>query len=303
MSKGHPTLSLEAAPLSAPLMRETLAEREFTFEETSHAFWRARGTGCTVTFYQKGKVVLQGPDALAVAALLGLEGELPKGPLERFEEALALHPTPPPEAWLGSDETGKGDYFGPLVVVAFRLERSHVPLAAELGAADSKRLSDAKVSAIAPELARLGEFATVQIGPRAYNRLYAKMGNLNHLLAWAHSRAIQDLLAKAPVDYGVVDRFAEPRLITSRMTRAECTIRLDQRPRAEDDPAVAIASILARREFLHSLAKLSREAGFKLPKGAGPPVIAAGRRIIDEHGREALERFAKLHFTTTRSLG
>jgi ribonuclease HIII len=305
------TLSLTAPPEAADEQRASLAACGFEFAEAPHAFWRARGEGCTVTFYRKGKVVLQGPTAPMVAALLGLEVPEREGDAddadgaaggEPFAAALALHPQPPPAAWIGSDETGKGDWFGPLIVAAARLERRHVRLVAELGAADSKTLSDRRVLEIAPDLKKVVTFKLVIIGPEAYNRLYPRLGNLNRVLAWGHARAIEDVLRLAPATYALTDQFGD-RSLVERALRAvsgeEQRVLLDQRPRAEADPAVAVASILARNELLWQLKTLSREAGFALPKGAGPPVLAAGRRLVSEKGRDALARFAKLHFATT----
>lgn len=295
------TLSLPVPPESADEVRAALAAFGFTFGEAPHAFWRARGEGCAVTFYRKGKLVLQGPTAPTVAALLGLEVPEPadEDGGEPFAAALALHPDPKPDAWIGTDETGKGDWFGPLVVAAARLERRHVALAAELGAADSKTLSDRRVLEIAPDLKKIVAFKLVIVGPEAYNRLYRRMGNLNRLLAWAHARAIEDVLQKAAATYALTDQFGDRSLVERSLMEAGRGLRLDQRPRAEADPAVAIASILARNELLWQLKALSREAGFALPKGAGPPVLAAGRRLVAEKGRDALAHFAKLHFATT----
>jgi len=302
------TLSLPAEPESADERRAVLAACGFEFAEAPHAFWRGRGEGCTVTFYRKGKVVLQGPTAPMVAALLGLDvpetgdGAEDGAPAAPFAAALALHPEPPPEAWIGTDETGKGDWFGPLVVAAVRLERRHVALVAELGAADSKTLSDRRVLEITPELKRAVTFKLVIVGPEAYNRLYARIGNLNRLLAWGHARAIEDVLRLAPATYALTDQFGDRSLVERSLMEGGRRLVLDQRPRAEADPAVAVASVLARNEFLWQMKGLSREAGFELPKGAGPKVVAAGRRLVAERGRDALARFAKLHFATTEQV-
>ena len=294
------TLSLKATPLEAPPFRETLRAADFEFSELPYAFWRARGPGCVVTFYQSGKVVLQGPSSYATAAVLGLDAPEPEDG-EPFEAALAKHPDPKPEAWVGSDEVGKGDYFGPLVVAAVRLAREQVPLIAELGAADSKRLTDKKMMEMARELKHAVTVRLVVVGPERYNRLHAEMGNLNELMAWAHARAIGEVLEAAPAPYVLVDRFADESLVRRRL-RPGRRFTLAQRPRAEDDPAVAVASILARNEFLWRMRALSREAGFTLPKGAGPPVLTAGRRLVKAHGADALDHFAKRHFATTKQI-
>ncbi len=300
------TLTLPVDPAHEPKLRAVLEQADFELSEAPHAFWRGRGPGCVATFYRSGKLVLQGENAGTLAAVLGLaEPSVPDPDQQRLDAvaaALAKHPDPKPAAWIGSDEVGKGDYFGPLVVVAARVERDRVPLLVELGAADSKTLGDAQMQAIAPELEAVVMHQKVVIGPEAYNRLRDKFKNLNHLLAWAHARAIEDLLAQAPADYALVDRFADERVLQRKMMETGRRIRLDQRPRAEEDPAVAVASILARVEFLRRMKALSRDAGLTLPKGAGSPVLAAGRRLVAERGREALGRYAKLHFKNTEKI-
>ncbi len=304
------TLSLKVLPIAERATRDALREAGFAFEVAPYAFWRARGDGAVVVFYRSGKLVLQGPAAPAVAALLGLSvpavdeanEAAPQDPVERFAAALALHPDPKPTAWVGTDETGKGDYFGPLIVAAVRLERDHVPLVAELGAADSKTLSDQRILELAPDLKRVVAHELVVVGPEAYNRLYANVKNLNRLLAWAHARALEDLLQRVQADYALTDQFGDPRLVENRLMAAGRKVRLEQRPRAEADPAVAVASILARHELIWRFRALSKDAGFVLPKGAGPKVLAAGRRLVQTFGEGALQRFAKTHFATTRQI-
>ncbi|MFH2008701.1 MAG: ribonuclease HIII [bacterium] len=305
MSQPQQTVSLPVDPRYQQRIRDILAEADFAFTDAPHAFYRAKGTGCVAVFYRSGKLVLQGPNAQTLAAVLGLEEPAvphAQEPVEQYAAALALHPDPKPDAWIGSDEVGKGDFFGPLVAVAVRVERDRVELLAELGVADSKTLGDKRIRAIAVDLRHAVQHKAVIIGPTAYNSLYAKMRNLNDLLAWAHARAIEDVLAVAPAPYAVVDRFAKEHVLRGKLMAAGRELHLDQRPRAEDDPAVASASILARDAFLSRMQALSKEAGFTIPRGAGPPVLAAGRRLVERHGPAALGRFAKLHFKTTKQI-
>lgn len=268
-----------------------------------HALWQARGAGCTATFYRSGKLVIQGRDALEAVVLLDLEIPEPADPGADVAKALALHPDPPPDAWIGTDETGKGDYFGPLIVAAACIERDQIPFLAELGVTDSKRLGDKKILDIATELKKFVPHKLVVLGPETYNRLYGDIGNLNRLLAWAHARAITDLYDTCPVSYVLTDKFADERLLARRVAGLKDRLRLDQRVRAESDPAVAVASILARAELVWQIRRLSKQAGFTLPKGAGAPVLAAGKRLLAEAGREALPKFAKVHFSTTKQIG
>lgn len=174
---------------------------------------------------------------------------------------------------------------------------------AALGVRDSKKLSDGQAERLARAVREAHPTAVVAIGPERYNTLYAKMGNLNRLLAWAHARVIENLLEEIP-DCGEVvsDQFGDARLLERALLERGGRVRLTQRHRAESDPIVAAASIVARAEFLHRLEALSTSVGMPLPKGAGPPVLAAGRAFVARHGADALARVAKLHFKTTRQV-
>jgi ribonuclease HIII len=311
------TVTLKCDLSDAPGFESLLALAGFEMSEVPHAFWRAKGDQCTATFYRSGKLVLQGAMAESWAAHLSPEHEIQSDAAgemhqsvddalaSRFDAALAKHPSPAPSRWVGIDETGKGDYFGPLVTVAAAVERDMVPLLAELGVGDSKRISDKKIRKMVGDLKACCRFSKVVIGPERYNQIYAQVGNLNRLLAWAHARALEDVLEKAPdCTYGLSDQFAKnTRLIESRLQERGRKIVFEQRTKAEEDPAVAVASMLARDEFLWQMADLEKMAGRSLPKGAGPPVLAAAREIAHGSDPSLLERVAKLHFRTTQQIG
>jgi len=174
---------------------------------------------------------------------------------------------------------------------------------AGLGVRDSKTLSDAQAERLARAVREAYPTAVVAIGPERYNALYAKMGNLNRLLAWAHARVIENLLEQTPgCQEAVSDQFGDARLLERALLERGRRISLTQRPRAESDPVVAAASIVARAEFLRRLAALARRFATPLPKGAGPPVLAAGRAFVARHGAQALAQVAKLHFRTTQQV-
>ena len=202
---------------------------------------------------------------------------------------------------IGTDESGKGDFFGPLVVAAFFLPEGQEAVLRKLGVKDSKRTSDARCREIAAALKKgYPCHSIVAIGPEKYNELHDRMRNLNKMLAWGHARAIENILAAVPVGRVVTDQFGDERFVREALLAQGRTIELIQRPRGEEDPAVAAASILARAEFLKRLQALGREWGMDLPKGAGPPVEAAAVRFVRAHGREALGKVAKTHFKTTQ---
>jgi len=201
---------------------------------------------------------------------------------------------------IGTDESGKGDYFGPLVVAGVFLPQGQAEVLTELGVRDSKRMSDGRVRAVAVDVKRGYKHAVVAIGPEKYNELYGKFRNLNRLLAWGHARVIENILAEVPAETALTDRFGDERFVRDALLRLGRTIELVQKTKAEEDPAVAAASVLARAEFLSRLHFLSQDAGLELPKGASVLVDEAAVKLVRQAGPEALARFAKLHFKTTQ---
>jgi ribonuclease HIII len=205
---------------------------------------------------------------------------------------------------IGTDESGKGDFFGPLVVAAFFMPDGAEDVLRELGVKDSKRTSDRRCHEIAGILKKGYVHSIVAVGPEKYNELYEKLRNLNRLLAWAHARAIENILERVPAGKAVTDQFGDEKFVRSALLKKGRAIELVQMPRAEEDPAVAAASILARAEFLTRLHALSREIGMELPKGASAQVEEAAVKLVHEKGPGILEKVAKTHFkTTARVLG
>jgi len=211
---------------------------------------------------------------------------------------------------LGTDESGKGDYFGPLVVAGACLDEASAEKLSGLGVMDCKRLTDRRVAELAEKIREVcgpKRFAEVEIPPETYNRLYEDMKregkNLNALLAWGHVQAIENVFKQGACHQIIADKFGDERLIRSRLTAAfpGRKLNLIQRPRAEEHPAVAAASVLARARFLAWMARASKEYGMALPKGA-TTVKEAARGFVEKHGSEALRQVAKLHFRTTQEV-
>lgn len=203
---------------------------------------------------------------------------------------------------IGIDESGKGDYFGPLVIAAVFVTPSTQQDLTLMQVRDSKKISDGRIVEMAPDIRLLCPHSVVPIGPQRYNELYAKIKNLNRLLAWGHARALENLLQQVDCDLAIADQFGDERLILNALQEKGKQIRLMQRPKAESDLAVAAASILARAEFLQRLHKLSEGLNTTLPKGASPAVELAGKMVIKKYGRERLGTVAKLHFKTTKQI-
>ena len=203
---------------------------------------------------------------------------------------------------IGIDESGKGDYFGPLVIAAVFVN----PVAQQdlvlMRVRDSKKIADGPIVEMALKIRQLCPHSTVSIGPQRYNELYAKIQNLNRLLAWGHARALENLLLRVDCDLAIADQFGDERLILNALQEKGKRIRLVQRTKGEADVAVAAASILARAEFLQRLSKLSQELNMVLPKGASPAVKVAAVTLIRRYGQERLHTIAKLHFNTTKQI-
>ena len=203
---------------------------------------------------------------------------------------------------IGTDESGKGDYFGPLVVAGVFILDEQQKVLAELGVKDSKRLSDNRVREFADLIKRGYKHSLVVIGPEKYNELYSKLRNLNRILAWAHSRAIENLLEDVHCTLAVTDQFGDKVYVLNALMKRGRNIELIQRPKAEEDLAVAAASILARAEFLKRLYFLSQDIGINLPKGSPPFVVETGIELAKAHGIQVLDKVAKKHFKITKRI-
>ena len=203
---------------------------------------------------------------------------------------------------IGIDESGKGDYFGPLVIAAVFVDATTQSELTLMNVRDSKKISDGRILDIAPDIRLICSHSIIAIGPQRYNELYEKIRNLNCLLAWGHAKALETLLEKVSCGRAIADQFGNEQLILDALQKKGRTVTLEQRHKAESDLAVAAASILARAEFLFRLRYLSDEIGTMLPKGASPAVELAGRMIVKKHGEERLGSVAKLHFRTTQAV-
>jgi ribonuclease HIII len=203
---------------------------------------------------------------------------------------------------IGIDESGKGDYFGPLVIAAVFVDATTEAELRLMQARDSKKISDGRVLEMASDIKTICPHSIVAIGPQKYNELYGKIRNLNRLLAWGHARALENVLERVSCGRAISDQFGDERLILNALQQKGRTIILEQRTQAESDMAVAAASILARAEFLLRLKRLSDDVGTTLPKGASAAVELAAKMVVKKHGQERLETVAKLHFKTTKAV-
>jgi ribonuclease HIII len=209
---------------------------------------------------------------------------------------------------IGTDESGKGDFFGPLVCAGVYVDEVSAAVLRVMGVRDSKRLSDRRCRELAEGIQRTcrDQHSVVEISPARYNDLYEQFRregkNLNTLLAWAHARVLENLLSRVACTRAITDQFADPRFVQSKLQERGKKIDLIQMPRAEVHIAVAAASVLARARFLERLEGLSAQFEMTLPKGASQAVVQAGRALVKGYGTAALRQVAKLHFKTTAAV-
>lgn len=274
--------------------------------------WRARWRQATAILYESGKLVISGP-APAFEDLRAIVESVP-GVAVRTKNPAKPNPSPPPgtsvpeqEPHIGTDEAGKGDFFGPLVTAGVYVDARSAEILRVLGVRDSKTIQDRALRALAGEIRQVSaaRAAITVVTPRRYNELYKQMRsegkNLNTLLAWTHTRVIEDLI-KAGVrpEFILSDQFGDKRYIEQRLlaeTR-QSGIPLIQMPRAEADVAVAAASILARDAFLGWLERTGKALGVTLPKGASLQVIETAKLLVQRSGLESLNEYAKTSFKT-----
>lgn len=257
-----------------------------------HARFSYLGDGIAATLYSSGKLVLQGRE-------LDLF-------LQRF---LALETFPRPSASIdderiGTDEAGKGDYYGSLVVAAVYCSKDDIERLRRIRVADSKLMSDDAVARVGAAIEASTPHAVVELRPRDYNRRYARVKNVNKLLGEMHAEAILAVAPRTKCRRVLTDEFGDASHVVAGLGPRAAEFELETRPRAEAHVAVAAASVLARSAFLRSLRELSDEYAVDLPKGAGDPVERAAERVLAILGPDRLGEVAKLHFKTTpRVLG
>ncbi|OYD16177.1 hypothetical protein CH333_04080 [candidate division WOR-3 bacterium JGI_Cruoil_03_44_89] len=196
---------------------------------------------------------------------------------------------------IGTDESGKGSYFGPLVVAGVKVGEDEEKLLADLGVRDSKKIAVSNIRALSESIVTNCIHSIVLVTPKRYNELYSSMRTINGFLLWAHKTAIKNILRETECKYVVVDDFGGAKLIAAAFPRIE----FDIRKRAEDDIAVAAASIIARDRFLNWFTKAQREYGIALPIGINDDTIRCGKMLVEKYDRDVLREAAKFHFKTT----
>lgn len=285
----------------AAKLKKLLQDEEYKFEARPYTLYFAQKDKLTIAVYEKGpKAVVQGrgtEDFVRFRLEPDILGEAKLG----YEEVLNPEMFAP---HFGIDESGKGDFFGPLVIAGVYVDRDIAKHFQDVGVADSKRItSDKRIRDLAAAIRKCRTPQTViVISPERYNALFQKIGNLNRLLAWGHARAIENLCELQPdCPRALSDKFADVRVLERALMGKGRAIQLDQRTKAESDFAVAAASILAREKFIDWLDDTGKRIGIKLPRGVSAAVKEAAKKIATG-GREALAAVAKMHFKTAAEI-
>lgn len=300
MSSAKPPHS-HTVPLTseqAKTLRGVLASDGCEFEERPYMLYFARCAKVTVAVYEKGpKAVIQGrglEDFITLVLEPRVLGEARYG----YEE---VHNPELYEPHFGIDESGKGDFFGPLVVAGVYVDEGIAKMLKAAGVQDSKAISsDARIRQLAAAIRKARVPASmVTIAPPRYNELHRKIGNVNRMLAWGHARVIEDLCGLCPeCPRALSDKFADARVLERALMERGRNLRLEQRTKAESDYAVAAASILAREKFINWMDEKSAALGIELPRGASDRVKTVALELLRTSGMDALETCAKTHFKT-----
>jgi ribonuclease HIII len=284
-------------------LRVLLEELGFEFAPKEWTIFFAQKNKLSVAVYQKGPKVLVQGRGVEEFVQFELEPKILGEAKLGYEE---VHSPEMFEPHFGVDESGKGDFFGPLVISGVYVDRGIARKLFDSGIVDSKRISsDARVRALADTIRKTsqGLVETVLIGPAKYNELYDKFGNLNRLLGWGHARVIENLLERKPgCRRSLSDQFADARVINDSLMRHGRNILIGQRPRAESDIAVAAASIMAREGFVNWLDRKGKELGMRLERGVSPAVKETAKKLVETNGPDALYDVAKVHFRTAHEI-
>lgn len=284
------TNTIKLSHQEAAAVKEYFNSLGAEFDVVQHSEWRAKTPKIQAIYYTSGKLLLQGNSVDDISA--EISKLLNKETVEKAEISFD-------EPYIGTDESGKGDYFGPLVIAGVRVTPESAKMFADLGVKDSKKLNDNAIEKLAIQIKNSAPHSVVVIMPKKYNELYANCKNLNKLLAWGHARAIENILENSPCKFALSDKFGDESLIKNALMKNGREIQLEQRVRGEADVAVAAASIVARAVFVRKMRELEETYNMTFPKGANDEVIKQAKAFSEKYSKEELKNVAKLHFKTT----
>jgi len=291
----------------ADKIKEILSGLNAVFDVIQYSKWRAKTSNFQVTYYTSGKLLIQGKEISSLVKKLNLSPlensnnlrtEFPNSPVSLNQSEISIMSDC--DKYIGTDESGKGDFFGPLVIAGVQASPENKQKFINLGIKDSKKLDDKKILQYASIIKANAVHSVVVINPLKYNELYNKFNNLNKLLAWGHARVIENILEKSPCSYALADKFGDESLIQNALMKNGQKIILKQSVRAESDITVAAASVLARAEFVKRIAELENRYELEFSKGASPKVKEQAKIFIEKYSFSRLNEIAKMHFKTVK---
>ena len=314
MNNKQITITLKVSPNTIEEMKEFLNDsiREKT---PPYAIFQADDCDTVITVYQSGKAVFQGKDA-DLSSSFWIEREKYLNPNKALETTNSQdkvkednkddNPLKLRINSIGSDEVGTGDFFGPIVVTATYVSKENIDFLLELKVKDSKKMSDKDIIKVVPEIIKKIPYHTYILSNSEYNKVYGTDMNMNKMKAVLHNKVLNEFTKdnKYQYDYAVIDQFEVPRSYYNHIKGAINNVgKITFLTKAEDKClSVACASLISRYIFLSQMNKLSKEVGFTLPKGAGPLVDDAAKKIVNMYGIDKLKSIAKLNFNNYKKL-
>lgn len=301
----------KAKVISIKVSENTMKKMEEYFKDKKriktppYAVFQADEFDTTVTLYQSGKAVFQGISA-DIDANIWRETERRLNPLQttnykktKKEDVFVYNSTT-----IGSDEVGTGDFFGPIVVSSSYVKKEDIPFLESLGVKDSKKMTDAQILRVVPQIIKKIPYSTRILNNREYNQKYSDDINMNTIKAILHNKVLLDMTEKYNAEYVVVDQFAYPSTYFKYLENASEVYRnITFLTKAEDKClSVACASLISRYVFIKEMDKISKTVGFVVPKGAGSEVDEAGKKIAMQSGFETLNEYAKMNFKNAEKI-
>lgn len=306
------TITLKVSDNTKEKMKEYFEDKK-RIKTPPYAVFQADEADTVVTLYESGKCVFQGISA-DIDADMWSQMEKHLNPDKIIEKKVANNSTEKKKVKknltvynstsIGSDETGTGDYLGPIVVTAAYVKKDDISFLENLGVKDSKKMNDEYILKIAPEIIKKIPYSSIVLKNEDYNKKHSETMNINKMKAILHNKVLLELTKKYEYDYVVVDEFAKPYTYYRYLNEVPNVQRnITFITHAEDTcMSVACGAIISRYILLKEFEKLSKELGINIPKGAGPKVDEVGVKIVKKYGFDILDRISKKDFKNTEKI-
>lgn len=277
----------------------------------AYSIFQAVDGDSVVTLYESGKIVFQGRDAdlasqfwIETERMNNANLEVKNSDKKENNKKDFIDPKIYYSTSIGSDEVGKGDFFGPIVVTAAYVKKEDIPFLEKLGIKDSKKMDDSKILEIVPKMIEKITYESVVFSNKEYNEKQKQGYNINKITAILHNQVLSKLKNKYPYDYIIVDQFAEKYVYFSYLKNVNnVVLDITFLTKAESKClSVACASLISRYIFLKEYLKLSQKLNMPLPKGAGSKVDETGALIVKKFGKEILFDISKVNFKNTEKI-